>query len=298
MSRVSVEPHHDRIGRASVLLVSKGQSPTLIKNSTSGTPTFDGKFKSGIRSFCTTLIDMQFLGRKIKRQHWCYAKTPTGSSDISHLEYLSCKWEQHFIWEHFEVCVFPQSAAVQLVVDDGVVNETSPVGESVGNFLSQMLQVNWGKSFEVRQNLRFLSGTLHGALPDGGINFWTVTVFMIDWTWALEWMTQYSVHQHQSDNEVLFYHSLSYDLVTVITTWHNTNLGCCRVTWRPQHPGEGPPPSGPSTQTHTGDTSQGRRRPVCPEVDQCGYECAPSCPVDLSSLWMCLYLERNISLTF
>lgn len=131
-------------------------------------------------------------------------KTPTTSVDTSHLEYLSCKWEQHFIWEHLKVCVFPQSAAVQLVADDGVVNETSPVGESVGHFLSETLQIDWGKSFEVGQNLRFLRGTLHGALPDGGIRFWTVTVFVIDWTWALQGTTQHSVHQHQSNSEALF----------------------------------------------------------------------------------------------
>lgn len=36
MSCVSVEPHQDRTGTASVFRVSSGQSPTLMKNSTSG----------------------------------------------------------------------------------------------------------------------------------------------------------------------------------------------------------------------------------------------------------------------
>lgn len=36
MSCVSVEPHQDRTGTASAFRVSSGQSPTLMKNSTSG----------------------------------------------------------------------------------------------------------------------------------------------------------------------------------------------------------------------------------------------------------------------
>lgn len=95
-------------------------------------------------------------------------------------EYLSCQREQNFIGEHLEVGVFPQSAAVQLVVDDGVVNEASPVDEPVRHFLSDTFQVDARKRFEVRQNLRLLGGTLHDALPHGGVVFGTVAVFVIN----------------------------------------------------------------------------------------------------------------------
>lgn len=69
-----------------------------------------------------------------------------------------------------------------------------------------------------------------------------------------------------------------------------TNLGCCRVTWPQRRPGDGPPPSGPSALSHTAGTSPGRFRPAGPEEEGRGCGCAPSCPVSLSSLWMCLYL--------
>lgn len=62
------------------------------------------------------------------------------------------------------------------------MDETSSVGEPVRHFLPEALQVDRWERFEVRQNLRLLSGTLHGALPDGGIGFWTVAVFVVDWT--------------------------------------------------------------------------------------------------------------------
>lgn len=47
MSRVSVEPHQDRTGTASAFRLSSGQSPTLMKNSTSGNLTFKEENSGG-----------------------------------------------------------------------------------------------------------------------------------------------------------------------------------------------------------------------------------------------------------
>jgi len=159
MSRVSTEPHHDRTGTASALLVSSGQSPTLMKNSTSGTLTF-----------------IEDHGG------------PTVSNATSQLKggdrraYLPGEREQHLIREHLEVGVLPQRAAVQPVVDDGVVDEASSVGEPARHFLSEPLQVDRRERFEVRRDLRLLGGTPHGAPPHGGLGLRAVAVFVIDRT--------------------------------------------------------------------------------------------------------------------
>lgn len=111
--------------------------------------------------------------RAITRALWC-----TGGQT----GHLSAQREQHLVGEHLEVGVSAQGAAVQLVVDDGVVDETPPVGEAVGHFLSEALQVHLGKRLEVGGNLRLVRRTLHGALPVGGVRHRAVAVLMVDWT--------------------------------------------------------------------------------------------------------------------
>lgn len=92
--------------------------------------------------------------------------------------------QQHFIREHLEVRVFPQSAPIQPVVDDGVVDQPSSVGEPAGHFLPEALEVDGGKRLEVFENLRLVGGTEHGALPHGGVPLWTVAVLVVDGTWV------------------------------------------------------------------------------------------------------------------
>lgn len=96
--------------------------------------------------------------------------------------HLSAQREQHFVGEHLEVGVSAQGAAVQLVVDDGVVDETPPVGEPVGHFLSEALQVHLGERLEVGGNLRLVRRTLQGVLPVGGVGQRAVAVLVVDWT--------------------------------------------------------------------------------------------------------------------
>lgn len=160
MSRVSVEPHQDRTGTASAFRLSSGQSPTLMKNSTSGNLTFREENSGGKFGHVKEGNDTS-RGR-------------TG--------HLSAQREQHLVGEHLEVGVSPQGAAVQLVVDDGVVDETPPVGEAVGHFLSEALQVHLRKRLKVGGNLRLVRRTLHGALPVGGVRHGAVAVLMVDWT--------------------------------------------------------------------------------------------------------------------
>lgn len=102
-----------------------------------------------------------------------------GGSGTGH---LSAQREQHLVGEHLEVGVSAQRAAVQLVVEDGVVDETPPVGEPVGHFLSEALQVHLGERLEVGGDLRLVRRTLHGALPGGGVGQRAVAVLVVDWT--------------------------------------------------------------------------------------------------------------------
>lgn len=70
---------------------------------------------------------------------------------------------------------------MHLVVNDGVMDEASSVGESEGHFLSETLQVDGGKGLEVGLDLRFVGGTLQDALPNGSVRFRAVAEFMINW---------------------------------------------------------------------------------------------------------------------
>lgn len=105
-------------------------------------------------------------------------------------------------------------------------------------------------------------------------------------------------HEQERWREMLFFFQITSEKneISARCRWWispplvTTNLGCCRVTWPQRRPGDGPPPSGPSAPSHTAGTSPGRFRPAGPEEEGRGCGCAPSCPVSLSSLWMCLYL--------
>lgn len=114
--------------------------------------------------------------------HWSVFCTVCMVSD-SHSEldssHLAREGQQHLVGEHLEVGVLAERAAVQLVVDQAVVQQSSSSGEALRNLLQEPLEVDGREGEEVVLDLRLVLGTLQSAPPDERIRLGTHTGLVI-----------------------------------------------------------------------------------------------------------------------
>lgn len=110
---------------------------------------------------------------------------------VHSFSYLSCQWQQNFIGEHFEVGVFPQGSPVDVVIDNCVMNNSTPlVPKSLGDFLQHLQEIDAGEGSKILLDLWFCGWTRQSFLPGLRVLFWAVTVLVIHGPWGGDTHTQ------------------------------------------------------------------------------------------------------------